>query len=89
MLIVMAQTVALDSYNDTAEELLERFAAINGSVRQSGHFTNMEKESLFRVVAQNNSIFIDMMSKLGIKERSDTAWNLSQYEEIHEVCWRN
>ena len=35
-------------------------------------------------VAQNNSIFIDMVSKLGIKDRSDTAWNLSQYEDIHE-----
>jgi uncharacterized Rmd1/YagE family protein len=82
---VMAQTVALDSYNDIAEELLENFAAINSSVRQSGKFTSMEMNSLFRVVAQNNSIFIDMMSKLGIKERSVTAWNLSQYEEIHEV----
>ena len=39
---------------------------------------------VFSSVAQNNSIFIDMVSKLGIKDRSDTAWNLSQYEDIHE-----
>ena len=82
---IMAQTVALDSYNDIAEELLESFATINTRVRQSGNFTEMEKNTLFRVVAQNNSIFIDMISKLGIKERSDTAWNLSQYENVHEV----
>ena len=81
---ILAQTTALDSYNDIAEELLENFAAINSTVRESGNFTEMEKDSLFRVVAQNNSIFIDMISKLGIKERSDTAWNLSQYEEVHE-----
>ncbi len=37
-----------------------------------------------KVVAQNNSLFIDMVAKLGIKDRSDTAWNMSQYERIHE-----
>lgn len=35
-------------------------------------------------MAQNNAIFIDMISKLGIKERSDTAWNLSRYTQVHE-----
>lgn len=82
--LILAQTTALDSYNDIAEELLENFAAINTRVRQSGRFTDMEKTGLFRVVAQNNSIFIDMISKLGIKERSDTAWNLSAFTEVYE-----
>ena len=25
-----------------------------------------------------------MVAKLGIKDRSDTAWNMSQYQRIHE-----
>ena len=83
---IMAQTVALDSYSDTVDELLAHFASINGTVTQTGNFTEMEKDNLFRVVAQNNSIFIDLSSKLGIKDRSDTAWNLSQYDQVHEVC---
>ena len=81
---IMAQTVALDSYNDVAEELLSTFADINSIVRRTGKFTEMQKDSLFRVVAQNNAIFIDMISKLGIKERSDTAWNLTRYTQVHE-----
>jgi uncharacterized Rmd1/YagE family protein len=81
---IMAQTVALDSYNDVAEELLSTFADINSDVRRTGKFTEMQKDSLFRVVAQNNAIFIDMISKLGIKERSDTAWNLTRYTQVHE-----
>uniref|UniRef100_A0A7S1Z1N5 DUF155 domain-containing protein n=1 Tax=Ditylum brightwellii TaxID=49249 RepID=A0A7S1Z1N5_9STRA len=81
---IMGQTVALDSYNTLVDELLANFAIINSSVKQTGNFTVMEKEKLFKVVAQNNSLFIDMISKLGIKDRSDTAWNLSQYERIHE-----
>lgn len=84
---IMAQTVALDSYNDIAEELLESFSTINSTVKQSGKFTEMEISSLFRVVAQNNSIFIDMISKLGIKDRSDAAWNLTQYFRVHEVSF--
>ena len=82
---IMAQTVVLDSYNDTVDELLATFASINSTVKRTGNFTDMEREALFKVVAQNNSLFIDMIAKLGIKDRSDTAWNLSQYERVHEV----
>lgn len=81
---VMAQSVALDAYNDMVDSLLSRFAKINGTVNKNGNLTTVERDDLFKTVAQNNSIFIDMVSKLGIKDRSDTAWNLSQYEEIHE-----
>jgi len=81
---IIAQSVALDSYNDTVDELLATFATINSTVKKTGNFTDMERESLFKVVAQNNSLFIDMIAKLGIKDRSYTAWNLSQYERVHE-----
>ena len=82
---IMAQTVALDSYSDIVDTLLANFANINSTVTQTGSFTEIERSSLFQVVSQNNSVFIDMISKLGIKDRSDTAWNLSQYEKVHEV----
>ncbi len=81
---VMGQTVAFDSYNDVVDELLSTFDDVNSTVKKTGNFTDMQKETLFKVVAQNNSIFIDMIAKLGIKDRSDTAWNMSQYERIHE-----
>jgi len=81
---IMAKTVVLDSYNDTVDELLATFASINSTVKRTGNFTDMERESLFKVVAQNNSLFIDMIAELGIKDRSDTAWNLSQYAQVHE-----
>jgi len=81
---IMAQTVVLDSYNDTVDELLVTFASINSTVKRTGKFTDMVQEAMFKVVAQNNSLFIDMIAKLGIKDRSDTAWNLSQYERVHE-----
>ena len=80
----MGQTVAFDSYNDTVDELLGTFESINATVKRTGNFTAMERETLFKVVAQNNSLIIEMIARLGIKDRSDTAWNLSQYERLHD-----
>lgn len=80
---IMAQTVALDSYNDTVDGLLTKFAEINSTVTKTGSFTSADKDFLFRSVAQNNGIFIDMISRVRIKDRSDTAWNLVKYENIH------
>ena len=73
---IMAQTVALDTYSDTVDALLAEFASINSAVNDLGNFEDSKKSHLFKVVAHNNSIFIDMISKLGIKDRSDDAWNL-------------
>jgi len=81
---IMGQTVALDWHNDTVDELLAKFSSVNSSVERTGSFTSIERHTLFQVVARNNSLFIDMVGKLGIKDRSDTAWHLSQYEQLHE-----
>ena len=80
---IMAQTVALDTYNDTANDFLNRFAAINSSVRATGKFKSSDKSFLVKSVAHNNAIFIDMISKIRLKDRSDTAWKISRYEDIH------
>lgn len=82
---VLAQSVALDSYNDTVDELLANFELINDKVIAGDEkLTTADRDQMFRAVARNNSIFIEMVSKVGLKDRSDTAWNLSQYEDIHD-----
>ena len=82
---VMAQSVALDFYNDTVDELLANFEVINQKVTGTGNLTTVDRDKMFRAVARNNGIFIEMVSKVGIKDRVDTAWNLSQYEDVHET----
>ena len=81
---IMAQSVALDAYNDTVDELLANFEKINQSVTSTGNLRPVDRDKMFRAVARNNGIFIEMVSKVGIKDRVDTAWNLSQYEDIHD-----
>ncbi|GMH50593.1 hypothetical protein TrRE_jg11400 [Triparma retinervis] len=76
---VMGQTVALDYYYVVVDNMLSSFEDLNSTVEKTGTFSAMEKERLFKIVAENNSIFIGMVSKLGLLERSDTAWNHSSY----------
>jgi uncharacterized Rmd1/YagE family protein len=80
---IMGQTVTLDAYNDTVDDLLANFASINSTVAKTGKFTSTDKDTLFKTVAQNNSIFIDMISKIRLKDRSETAWSITKYETIH------
>ena len=80
---VMAQSVALDAYNEKVDELLADFERINHKVTIEGNLSPVDRDKMFRSVAQNNSIFLKL-SKVGIKDRVDTAWNLSQYETVSE-----
>lgn len=80
---IMAQTVALDTYNDIVDDVLSEFFKINQDVTKTGKFRASDRDFLYKTVAQNNMIFVDMISKIRIKDRSDTAWNQTQYEPIH------
>ena len=80
---IMAQTVALDSYNDMVDDLLANFARINTTVTKTGSITATDKNFLFRIVAQNNSIVIDMISRVRLKDRSDISWSMTKLEKIH------
>ena len=81
---VMAQSVALDSYNDIVDELLENFAVVNSNIATTNQMDkSLDKKQLFSKIAENNRIFIDLISKLRIKGRSQIAWDKSEYEVIH------
>ena len=70
---VMAQTVALDHYSNMVDEMLDIFSAFNHSVEKTGQFTAIEKRDLFKLVAQNNAVLIDVLSKLSLLERSEVS----------------
>jgi uncharacterized Rmd1/YagE family protein len=75
---VMGQSVAIDYYYMIVDEMLETFTRLNSTVENSGKFTKMDKEQLFKVVALNNSVFIGLVARLGLLERSDTSWDYSE-----------
>jgi len=79
---VVAQSVALDYYSVKVDAMLATFSKLNASVEQTGVFTDLERQSLFRLVAQNNTMFTDVIAKIGLLERSDPAWKFLEYMKI-------
>ena len=81
---VMAQTVALDHYSVKVDAMLETFTRLNSSVEKTGVFNALEKQNLFKLVALNNTLFTDVIAKIGLLERSETAWRSQEYTQIWE-----
>jgi uncharacterized Rmd1/YagE family protein len=79
---VMAQSVALESYSEIVDSLLDNFGSLNSEISSSSK-VELDKKLLFSKIAQNNRIFIDLISKLRIKGRSEIAWEKMEYEVIH------
>jgi len=62
--------------------MLGTFARMNSAVEGGSDLTGEERRALIRIVARNNAVFIDLIGRLGLFDRSDTAWNLVQYDNI-------
>ena len=63
--------------------MIEAAVKINTKVTLEGNLTTVDRDKMIRAVSQNNTIFL-RLTKVGIKDRVDTAWNLSQYENVSE-----
>mmetsp|Transcript_11585 Transcript_11585/g.42362 ORF Transcript_11585/g.42362 Transcript_11585/m.42362 type:complete len:471 (-) Transcript_11585:111-1523(-) len=81
---VLGQSVALDHYSTRVDNLLKEFSTLNSEMEKSGEL-KMSKRRLFQLVAANNSTLADLITKLRILERSDTAWQYAQYGKIWET----
>lgn len=81
---VMAQSVALDFYSSHVECTLETFCSMNLEMAESASIANVDKQVLLRLVAENNIVMTEIISKLGVHERYDIAWKHVQYGRIWE-----
>ncbi|KAL7575419.1 hypothetical protein ACA910_007323 [Epithemia clementina (nom. ined.)] len=88
---ILAQTVALDAYNARVDDILHQFANLNARVvRNSNHSTSVvtsfsaaDRLFLFQSIAQSNAIVLDLLRKIRLKDRSDTAWKFTNFEALH------
>ena len=71
---VLAQSVALDFYAAHVERTLETFLALNQEMVAAGDVGGIDKPRLLRLVAENNTVMAEIVSKLGVHERHDVAW---------------
>ena len=71
---IMAQTVALDYYAVAVERMIDTFMRMNVQVEETGNFKQLDSNKLFKLIASNNTVVTNVISKMGIFEGSDAAW---------------
>ncbi|CAM9258245.1 unnamed protein product [Chrysoparadoxa australica] len=85
---IMAQSVALGYYSKVAGTILQTFTDMNSDIQRTGIMVNAkekERRELFKLVAQNNAVLIKIIGKMGLLERSETAWEDIQYHRVWEA----
>ncbi|CAK4085014.1 unnamed protein product [Aphanomyces euteiches] len=99
---VLAQTVALEHYERQVDAILAEFEKLNTLVEKKGPQTALfgltflgtqstEREQhrkLFQIVATNNTLLIDLVSKLRVIDRKrpgDAAWSHTRYHNMWEI----
>ncbi|KAK3263147.1 hypothetical protein CYMTET_28034 [Cymbomonas tetramitiformis] len=80
---VLGQTVALYHYELKVDTMLELFSQLNSKMEATGNIS-MSKANLFQLVASLNKMMVDVITKLGLLRRSDTAWKYAQYGQVLE-----
>ncbi|CAI5488973.1 unnamed protein product [Closterium sp. Naga37s-1] len=80
---ILGQSVALDHYARKVDEMVNTFSELNRGMEQSGTFT-MTRKKLFQLVAAANTTLADVILRIGLLERSDTAWRHAEYSKIWE-----
>lgn len=80
---VLGQSVALEFYAKKVDEMVTTFSDLNRGMEKTGTFT-MKRKKLFQLVAAANTTLADVILKLGLLERSDTAWKHAHYAKIWE-----
>lgn len=76
---VMAQTVALDYYMLEVESLMDKFMQMNLKIEETGNYKGVSSKVLHRLIASNNTVITNVLSKMGIFEGSDAAWENADY----------
>jgi hypothetical protein len=62
---VMAQTVALDYYAESVDRMLDAFIKMNQKIQDTGSVNDLSATSLHKMVAVNNSVITNVLSKVG------------------------
>ena len=54
--------------------MIDKFMSMNKKFEELGKFKETDNSNLFKLIASNNSVTLSLISKLGIFEGSDAAW---------------
>lgn len=81
---IMAESVALDYYSTTVDALLSEYIHMNHRIHQTGEIFGYSTKSLHQLIASNNIIITNVLSKMGLFEGTDAAWDNADYHYTWE-----
>lgn len=81
---IIAESVALDYYSTTVDALLNQFILMNHKIQRTGDFAGLSAQALHQLVASNNIIITNVLSKMGLFEGTDAAWDNADYHYTWE-----
>jgi uncharacterized Rmd1/YagE family protein len=82
---IIAESVALDYYSTTVDALLNQFILMNHKIQRTGDFAGLSAQALHQLVASNNIIITNVLSKMGLFEGTDAAWDNADYHYTWEA----
>ncbi|MCO5586214.1 hypothetical protein L7F22_040153 [Adiantum nelumboides] len=80
---VLAQSVALEHHIRKADGMVNIFSKLNSGMEETGDFT-MSRKELFQLVASANTTLTDLVLRVRLLDRSESAWRDSRYASIWE-----
>lgn len=85
---IMAQSVAMDHYEQLADRVFENFSPINRTLMRKGRLA-ISRKNLLRTIGLNNVIMQKIISKLHILDEPDIVWEddlmWSLYDRLHSM----
>ncbi|MFH1064138.1 MAG: RMD1 family protein [Candidatus Woesearchaeota archaeon] len=79
---VLAQSVALESYEDECEKIEEQFVTLNNQLSMRGKIKFSSKE-VMRMIARNNLLVHEIVSGIGVLEKPESAWENRMLDLLH------
>lgn len=79
---VLAQSVALESYEYEFDSIEERFAILNSRLEKYGRL-KMSAKDVMKMIAKNNSVIEEIVSGIGVLEKPEAAWESHLVDALH------
>ncbi len=83
---VMAQSVAIDHYDQLSSRIFDRFAPINHQLAKKGKLSISHRD-VHRILGKNNVIIQHIVTKLHILDSPSIAWEDEEMETIYNKLY--
>jgi len=82
---VLSRSIALKSYEISAQHTLENFRLLNAQIEKTGKINRYDEKRLVPVFANANGLKCDLLLSVRLLERPDVTWAFQHYDQIYEM----